>query len=738
LTPAQIAAFGKRGLCLSGDLLRIPPLRYQDRREYKPLSSAAEGEIIFFKGVVTEIRTTVTQSGRDCLIARIEDTSGRGATGRLWFFHGINHIARLIRAWGKYAVHGLVSSFKETRDGNFEPNIFHPEFWDITRADPESVLGVFPVYGTIRTLSPAQRKTLIEKLLRSCPGKLPRVLPDAFLRSEKIRDPSDFLRTIHEPPAVPGGVIPHPRQTHAFRTLGLHELMFWRLLNMRVRAKTLKIEVERKPIPPESDLGNAFVKALPFELTDEQKRVTGELKKAFSEPHPANILLQGEVGCGKTAVVATLLFRAAGTGRQGAIVAPTELLAKQHADFLAPRAKSLGIDMALLTGSTPAAEKKKILEGLENGTLPLLVSTQAAFSQKVVFGDLALAVLDEQHRFGVKQRLCLRERNPKLDLVSMSATPIPRSLASVLYGDMDVVSIMGTLPGRTVPDTRVFDSGEAAEAYGLFAKLVSSGEQGFLVSPRIGKGEEESPPAYDEEDKEKEREREEKNKSREAAPGASGEHDLSLPFAERGLAPSGKGPSIAEMEKKLLAAAPGVAYGIIHGKQNKKDRAAVMENFRNRSLRVLLSTTMVEVGVDVPGANVMLIEGAENMGLAQLHQLRGRVGRGGGKATLILLAHSEEPSDNARARFDALKSGKNGYELAELDLKLRGPGEDLGLKQSGWPKFDFVKLPGDLVRVAKAQAMAEKLFGMSDEYGPDLEEGLAKMEKDLSEEVLGV
>ncbi|MDR2199494.1 MAG: DEAD/DEAH box helicase [Deltaproteobacteria bacterium] len=684
------------------DLLSLPPLKYADRRHVSPLSAAVDGGELFFQGVVTRIFEKTARTGKPFLLVKMEDQTPPPASCGLWFFNGVDFLRKRFAPGKRLAVHGT-AAFKAETGSRFKPEAMftHPDVFDLLYHKPEDLLGVFPVYGPLKGVKPALRKERIDKILDLCqsPEGPPKVLPAGFLEKHSLKDPTILIQELHRPHFPSGEEPPPPKESPAFRELSLLELVIWRYLILREKERRQGVVKRSRPDYSPGPAAE-FVKLLPFALSAEQIRVTDEIRRSLKDPSPANRLLQGEVGSGKTAVAAELLFENAAEGRQGALIAPTELLSRQHYDFLKPYADKLKVPLVLLTGSTPAAERRTVLRELETGMARIAVGTQALLSPRAVFRNLTLAVVDEQHRFGVRQRMALRLKNPEVDLVALSATPIPRSLAQALYGDMDISSMRGTLPGRMTPETRVFGRNERREAYALFAKLAGEGGQAFAVSPRIGKEDEDQ----DEED---------------AAPQAS------------------RGPSLAEMEKEIRLSSPGLRIGTLHGRLETLYRSEVMDRFKKRDLDVLLSTTIVEVGVDVQGATVMLIEGAENLGLAQLHQLRGRIGRGGGRATLILVPHAE-PSSNALARFAALTGGADGYALAELDLNLRGPGEELGLRQSGWPKFSFCRFPRDLSELPRAEALAEDLKEFVSEFSEDFQKGLKRLGESLAEAALGV
>ncbi|MDR1036178.1 MAG: DEAD/DEAH box helicase [Deltaproteobacteria bacterium] len=709
LSKPSLEFLAKKNIVTCGDLLVRPPLRYQDRRKDAPLSSATEGESIFFSCVVSDIEVRTAKSGRDYMRVTVEDASPGGGRAVLMFFQGLDILMRRLDEGDELAVLGrptIQPVFSGGRYAGTAPTFTHPDYWILGgELDMDDLTGVFPVYGTWKRLGPGQRRVAIAEILQMY-GDVPPVLPEGFLEKQGLKDPTELLRILHDPPDAPGGRIPKSaRDTRAYRGLALMEIMFWRIMALREKERRSLVPAARPPRTAADDLGARFVSMLPFALSAEQERVLAEIGAMMELPSPSNVLLQGEVGSGKTAVAAALLFRVAGGGRQACMVAPTELLARQHFDFLLPYAQRLGVGLELFAGPSPAARRKKALAALASGEISIAVGTQALFFPAAVFRDLALAVVDEQHRFGVKQRLALREKSPSADLVSMSATPIPRSLALAFYGEMDISAIRGTLPGRVQPEVEIFGPQDSSGAYARFAELLRAGERGFLVSPRIGE---------------------------EAA-------DPDAPKPQPGDAPppSQRGPSVSEMQRRMEALAPDITTATVHGRLDSIMRSKVMDEFRAGNVRCLVATTIVEVGVDIPGVNVMLIEGAENMGLAQLHQLRGRIGRGGGESHLILLAHGN-PTDTAMERFAALRGGADGYELAELDLKLRGPGDELGLKQSGWPAFSFAKFPRDLSRLPEAFALADSLFADRDRFSDELSEGLELQERAMAADALGI
>ena len=676
--PKTLARLEEEGFHTTGDLLALPPRFYQDRRRPVALSelvldpeTKTAPEALVEVVVISAKARWSPKSRRRFLEAKTEDEDGRALT-LLWF----NFPAYMLKSLTKGR---RIKVFGRVRlSGADRLEIAHPDLeflsdqTELIDDREEETAEVRPVYPPIGELPSSLVKKLLDQIkpvLQDCPP----LFPAGWLAANRLTDPISALATLHSPPGDFSGPLPRPSQTRAFRHLALFELVFWRLLMLRVRP-VHDAARERPGADQGRRLMEAFWAALPFQPSPEQKRVAAELADDLRRDRPMSRLLQGEVGGGKTAVAGAALFFALGSGGQGAIMAPTEVLARQHYDFLRPLAESMGFETVLLTGALSEKEKRAARAALAEGRAHLAVGSQALLSPATVFGNLTLAVIDEQHRFGVRQRLALRRKNSRVDLLAMSATPIPRSLTLMLYGDLDSISLEGLLPGRTPAETSLFEPGARRAAYLRFLELVRQGGQGFLVCPRIEAGaeDEESP----------------------------------LPSLD----------DIYRQLKKL--AGPDLPIDRLHGQMDPADRERVMAAFRDGRTSILVATSIIEVGVDVPAARVILIEGAERFGLAQLHQLRGRVGRGGQDGHCLLLASKFTP--NGMTRLTTVCREHNGQALAEMDLSMRGPGEQMGLRQSGWPKMSYARLPQDLPLLAKAHELAESLWKKWDRE-PELE-----------------
>jgi len=452
----------------------------------------------------------------------------------------------------------------------------------------------------------------------------------------------------------------HPAQ----RRLALEELLAHQLSLMALRLATKREHAQ--PLHDAGRLQQRLLAALPFTLTGAQQRVLGEVNADIALGEPMTRLVQGDVGCGKTAVAAAAAAAALGDGRQVALMAPTELLAEQHARSFTKWFEPLGIPVVLVTGSMGARARKTALAAIASGQLPLVVGTHALFQESVQFAQLALAIIDEQHRFGVQQRLLLREKGQGLvpHQLIMTATPIPRTLAMTAYADLDVSVIDELPPGRTPVRTVVIPQERRAEVVARVAQACRDGRQAYWVCSLIEQNEE-----------------------------------LDAQAAE-------------EAAQLLTEALPEVRVGLVHGRMPAAQKEATMHAFSHGGLQLLVATTVIEVGVDVPNATVMVVDNAERMGLAQLHQLRGRVGRGSHESTCVLL-YRAPLSELARARLAVLRDTNDGFEIARRDLELRGPGELLGTRQTGLAQLRVADLVRDAdllpaVRTAAAALMQEE------------------------------
>ncbi|MBT3605730.1 MAG: ATP-dependent DNA helicase RecG, partial [Candidatus Latescibacteria bacterium] len=446
-----------------------------------------------------------------------------------------------------------------------------------------------------------------------------------------------------------------------------HRLAFDEIFYIQLYLGQMQKKREKTPgrvLTPNGKLAKQLVASLPFELTGAQKRSVEEIGNDLTRSVAMHRLLQGDVGSGKTLVALLAMLASVDTGCQAALMAPTEILAEQHANTIRNLVEPLGLDVRLLTGRTRAAARREILTGLLSGTVSILVGTHALVQENVLFADLGLVVVDEQHRFGVEQRATLREKGADSHLLVMTATPIPRSLALTLYGDLDVTLLDELPPGREPVKTGWRLAADRAKAFQFLRSEVAQGRQVYIVYPLVEE---------------------------------SGKSELKAATE-----------TFEDLSTGLLS---DLRLGLLHGRMKGDEKEAVMDAFRRGEVDVLVATTVIEVGVDVPNATVMMVEHAERFGLSQLHQLRGRVGRGQHASYCILIADPQEHlSGEAKERLDAIAQTTDGFEISEVDLKIRGPGQIFGTRQAGFPEFRFADLARDVDVVVLAREEAQALL----------------------------
>jgi ATP-dependent DNA helicase RecG len=645
--PRTAAALAAAGLATVGDLLWHLPRDYEDRRACVPLVGVREGDTVLVRGRLDGLRA---RRARRRLL--VEGTLRDGAGGALavtWFGQG--WLLDRLQAASEVTLHGTV------RRVGRRLTLSHPE-WAPAAASADAV-GLVPVYPEVGGLaSPRLRAWIAEALARI---DLERHLPEELPVSLRVRHDlpvlADAVRTLHRPP--PATDLAALTQ---WRSPWHARLIYGELLAQQ-RELARRAAAARRTVKPHAYRVDERARerarqALPFRLTAAQKRVVRELVGELGRPAPMRRLLQGDVGSGKTVVAALLLLIAAGSDLQAAFLAPTELLAEQH--FL-PLDRLLGrhFPLALLAGGRGSPAERK---AIARGQVPLVVGTQALLEEGVAFQRLALVVIDEQHRFGVRQRDALADKGQCPDLLVMSATPIPRSLALAAYGDLDLTVIDELPPGRQPAATQVAPAAARRSVYERLRREVAAGGQAYVVFPSIG--------------------------------------SATDPLAEA---------SLLGLGGRLRAELAEVPSAVLHGQLPRGEREAVMEAFRDGRLKVVFATTVIEVGVDVPAATAMVIEGAERFGLAQLHQLRGRVGRGARPAWCVAVhGAAGEP---ARQRLRAFSRLADGFALAEEDLRQRGPGELLGERQAGLPALRFASLPRDHEWLLQAWRDARELAG---------------------------
>jgi len=636
--PATAEKLKARQIETLEDALLFLPVRYQDRSRTTLVADLTPGQEALVAGEV--VRVSLGRPGpRRVTSLTLEDGSGRLTA--TWFGlgggMGLEKGSRVILC-------GRVDEFKG------RPAMVHPELIP-SLDDPDHAGRFVPLYRPIPGFSVRRFRRLVGSIIQGGLRSLDSPLPEELARKEGLLDLAEAFRRVHFPQEPADASLEGPPR----RTLIFTELFLFQAgLGL---SRLARREERSAPVAAFSRAREGVRAGLGFELTPAQERVLEEIAADLAGTRPMNRLLQGDVGSGKTVVAAAVLAATVLSGGQAALMVPTELLARQHQAELTRLANGLGIETALLTSSLDQAVRREVLAGLEEGRVRLVVGTQALIQEGVRFRNLNLAVIDEQHRFGIRQRAGLLAKGRGVHLLTMTATPIPRSLALTVYGDLEVSILDERPPGRRPVVTRLLPPGRIERAWQAVEKAAAQGLQTYVILPAVEPG-----------------------------------RDL---------------VSVKERHRKLVKRLSGLKVGLVHGKLDREEQVAVMDRFAAGKLDVLVATTVVEVGLDVPRAAVMVVEQAERFGLAQIHQLRGRVGRGGTKAACLLISQAQGQS---RQRLKSLEETEDGFEIAEADLSVRGPGDFIGPGQTGWPDFRLADLVGDAELLAGARRAAFRLL----------------------------
>jgi len=643
-TPLVTEKLKTLGLHAQADLVLHLPLRFEDETRVTPIADAVPGEASQFD--VTVVSTEIAYRPKRQLVSRVEDDSGVLVLRFLNFYASQQ---KVLQPGARLRVFG------EVRGGFWGDEIIHPRF-HVLHGGEALPTALTPVYPTTAGLGQATLRKLIARALTEV--DLAETLPETLITRLKLQGFATSVRALHAPP--PG---------LDADALALHQKPYWQriafdeLLAQQISLRQSYAARRARGAPVlagDGSLTKKLLAQLPFKLTPAQLRVWHEIETDLAQAHPMQRLLQGDVGSGKTVVAALAMLRAVESGHQAALMAPTEILAEQHYRKLASWLAPLGIEVAWLTGSLKKKDKLAAVAKVGAGETALIVGTHALIEENVEFARLGLAIVDEQHRFGVRQRLALKQKGMQSHQLAMSATPIPRTLAMSYYADLDVSVIDELPPGRTPVVTKLVGAARRHEIVERVRELCRAGRQAYWVCPLIEESE-----------------------------------ALQLKTAQ-------------ETFEHLTAELPELKIGLVHGRLKTDEKASVMAGFVRNEIQLLVATTVIEVGVDVPNASLMVIEHAERFGLAQLHQLRGRVGRGAAESACILL-YEQPLSESARARLKIIYENTDGFEIARQDLHLRGPGEFVGARQSGLPLLRFADLE-DTALVEAARGAAEDLL----------------------------
>ena len=638
--PTRAGQLARLGIQTVDDLLYHRPHRYEDRRHLARIADLVAGRRQSTQGTVVAV--SEKRYGTYQFFAAISDESG--VLQATWF--GQRYLRRVIRRGARIIVYGKVERF-----GALTMTV---EEFEVLTGDTEDTLHtgrIVPVHAATEGLSPRVLRTIVAQALAAYADDVPEIVPPAVRRARGLMERGTALRLLHFPETM-------EEAEAARRRLAFDELLVLQCGVLLRRQGVQAIDKGFRYAAGPAEL-ERFVASLPYPLTRAQGRVIGEIIKDMHGAAPMNRLLQGDVGSGKTVVAAAALHLAVRGGFQGALMAPTEILAEQHAQTFRRLLEPLGLRLGVVTGGAPRKAREATQEGLRRGEIDIAVGTHALLEAGVEFRRLGLVVVDEQHKFGVMQRASLRQKGFHPDVLVMTATPIPRTLTMTLYGDLDIAVLDEMPPGRGVIRTYLRGPEKRDEVYRWVREQVQAGQQAYVVCPLI----------------------EESEKLQVEAAAA---------LAER-------------LRREQLR---DVSLELLHGRLRPGEKDRVMTQFRAGTVKVLVATSVIEVGIDVPQATIMVIEDADRFGLAQLHQLRGRIGRGAATSYCVLLAAMQ--TDAARMRLETMAASRDGFVIAQRDLELRGPGELLGTRQHGLPDLRVADLLNDqgLLEAAREDAAA--------------------------------
>ena len=634
--PKKAALLQKLGLESVGDLCEYFPYRHEDRRFITEIASLYDGQSALVSGVIDRVELRRIRNNLQILKGRLTDESGALTVN--WFNQP--WLKQQLCDGREITVYGKV-------EYKFGGRVMNVAEYELKRSNEG--FGILPVYGLTAGINQKTMRSLVWTALELCKDSISEIFPPAFLREHHLEERSKAVCGYHFPPD--------------FETLQRchHRLVFEEFLLFRLACGISRNEEVRPGISMTKGDVSDFFSLLPFAPTGAQRRVIDEIYRDMASAQMMNRLLEGDVGSGKTVVAAAAIYRCVENKHQAALMAPTEILAEQHYRSLTEIFAHTGIRITLLTGSVKTAEKKKIGAALRCGEIDLLIGTHALIEGTADFQDLALVIIDEQHRFGVNQRNALFMKGCSPDLLAMTATPIPRTLAMAVFSDLSLSVLDEMPPGRKPVKTMVITTEQEERAINFMKKHVAAGHQCYVVCPLV-----------EETDK------------------------MDLEAATQYY-----------LRLKDVAM-KGISVGLVHGRMKGAEKEAVLEKFRKNEISVLVATTVIEIGIDVPNATVMFVKNAERFGLAQLHQIRGRIGRG--KALSTCLLQSSVQSEYSMERLKVMEKYSDGFKIAEEDLKLRGPGDFFGVRQHGLPEMNLADLFRDHDLLTEAAAAADKIL----------------------------
>ena len=669
LSPTFLAKLTRLGIRTVRDIIFHFPTRYEDFSKVVAIAALMPGQATTIRGTVRTVELRRTWKKR-MLLTEAVVSDETGGVKAIWFNQP--YIAKILKPGMAVNLAGkVVTSGGDTYLSN--PS-YEPVRWN---AETRHTAGLIPVYPETKGLTSRGIRYLVKPLLKILP-KMPEPIPEDILAANRLPEVNAALQTIHFPKTI-------AEAERARIRFAFEDLLLLQIVNLKLRSA-----LAREAAPPfrvPADILAGIKQTLPFILTASQERSLEEILKDCAAPRPMNRLLQGDVGSGKTVIAALAAIVAAENNYQTAFMAPTEVLATQHYGTFRTAFRGLlasrGITCERLTAGMKVTDKKRVMSAIREGEAQIVIGTHALLQKGIAFSNLALVIVDEQHRFGVEQRAALLKNEAPAThrciphFLSMSATPIPRTLSLTVFGDLDL-SIIDELPvGRKPIVTKVVAPENRGKAYAFIREQIKKGRQAFVICPRI------EPSTQTDADKIK-------------TPLFTSNQRTSAMLWETKAVKE----EYEKLSKKIF---PDLKVGMLHGKMKSKEKEVAMTQFKERTTDLLVATSVIEVGVDVPNASIMMVEGAEHFGLAQLYQFRGRIGRGEHQSYCLLFTESD--SQSVRERLDALLKAKNGFELAELDLQIRGPGEFLGDKQTGIPDLAMRSLTNfELVRSAREAA----------------------------------